>query len=78
MNTPGVGERAHLPYEQALDHASVLQIYSELQIASGDGEQHVDITRLSGNGKVDSDTEGAGAQSALPFEQLGMSFSHGE
>ena len=58
--------------------SSVLQIYSELQIAGGDGEQHVDITQLNGNGKVDSNTAGAGAQSALPFERLGMSFSHGE
>lgn len=45
-----------------------------------DGEPsagHVDINQLSSGGKIDSDNAFIGAQSALPFEQLGMSFSHG-
>lgn len=39
--------------------------------------EHVDINQLSSGGKIDSDNTVVGAQSALPFEQLGMSFSHG-
>ena len=47
-------------------------------LPQSDGDAtHVDMSRLSSNGKVGSDAAGVGAESALPFEQLGMSFSHG-
>lgn len=54
----------------------MLQIGSAVQLAVQ--EEAVDITQLASGGKVNSDVAGAATQSALPFEQLGMSFSHGQ